>query len=156
MYTLAEAAQIADLGLHTLRVWLGRGVLELTDHDQPAPQGGVRRLSAATTLAVCIAAQLARLSAPVERAIYAGMTFAHTASGNPRRVKPGALYGAKTKTLLALGLDEVSIFPISAELNALEILAMIGDGATVVVIDPIVSRFELRAMRADMRQRRER
>jgi hypothetical protein len=149
--TLSEVAQLAEIDVRTARLWFDRrqGHFLYFDDDQLAVAGGTHRLSINTALAVCIAASLRRLGTPLTRGAAAGMTFGRTADGSPPRKHPAALYGGTDLTLLALcGDDTIKIFPVGGKTDPLDLLVHIRDGATVIVIDPIVEKIESAARAA--------
>lgn len=145
-FTFQQVADLAGVEVATVRDWFNRkhGAFSLHHTDQKAPSGGTRRLSPFTLVAVSLAAQLTRLGVPISRAATAGMTFAHTQRGTPRRDYPGALYGEQ-RTLLAVDAHgDVRIFPASAQSNHFELLSVIRQtgGATVIEVDQIIAHIE--------------
>jgi hypothetical protein len=101
-------------------------------------------------LAVAIAARLTRAGVSVPIAAKAGMTFAHTAVGNPMRAAPGALYAGMATIILAAG-DSVKIFGVGGNSDPLEMVTKVGDedAAAFLFADPIVRRIQERLARAD-------
>jgi hypothetical protein len=68
------------------------------------------------------------------------MAFAHTTIGIPSRSSPAALYGGDAATVLSIdAAGHVEVFPLGAR-SALDLLVRIGDGATMLRVDPIVER----------------
>ena len=149
MFTIAQAADLAPAPVATVRDWFAdkprrAALFELDDsRDQTASQGGTRYLSIHTTLAVCIAAEFNRIGIPIERAAKAGWAFAFSLNGSPKRKNGQPLYGGKSKTLIALNAnDDVEIFALGPDSHWGDVLLRIGDGAAVIVADPIVERIE--------------
>jgi len=121
------------------------GVFALHRSDQSAPAGSTRQLGPYTILAVLIAAHLTRLGVPISNAALAGMKFAHTTGGSPRRNNAGALYSGQAITLLSINADgSVRIFPVSSKSDPLGIVSAICalGGATVIEVNSIVSCIE--------------
>src|SRR5262249_27551711 len=101
MFTLEEAAEIAEVSPGTLNMQFARGVFAVGTEDKAAPRRGVPRLlSANTVLAIAIANALRRVGISLDRAARAGDMFAHTNMGLPRRPGPGQLFDRGDQTFM--------------------------------------------------------
>jgi len=145
MFTFANAAKLAEIEPVRLRQWFERGHFELQRGDQNADQGGIRLLTPQTTLAICIAARLVRLGVPPARAITAGLAFAHTKMGSPRRKHSAALYDGPVITFVAIPPDEkqpARFFCLGAKSDGADAIVNIGEGATILPLNSIVQKIE--------------
>jgi hypothetical protein len=142
-FTLSEVATIAQIPVATLRDWFGTrtGAFYIGHEDHDAPAGGTRLVTPATALAVAIAAQLVRLGVARRRAAEAGLLFAHTANGHPKR-RVGDLYEGSDRTLIAVPDDgPARIFAFGPKSDPALVLTKIGaGGAAVLPINAIVER----------------
>lgn len=144
-FPFSQVADAANMPVATLRSWFSAGgPFSLQDTDEAAPPGGVRLLSSRTAKAVAIAEGFTRLHAPVTLAAKAGLIFAHTEIGYPKRPSPGALYRTGKPTLIMLRPDEapdVRIFAVGQEAKLALLLPKVGDGGSYILhADTIVAR----------------